>query len=980
MTGFECVDRFRGLYDKEMNARKWHILSKPVRVGAIALLLAAAGRHADRADAAIDPTGAASFVSARDHFLHGRYDEAIAQYDILARSPSDAVRAACDARRIHVIRGTLDEGIARLKSLSAEGEKSADWQAALADLYDRKGMSEAAIDHANKAIRIDLEHLEAPLILGRIYERLGRYQDAMKTYAVFDDLMTSGDLPGGPEALTLLGRGFYRYTVLTQQNVVQRVRHILREVYQEAFDFVDKDYWPARLAAGELLLDRHNLADAAAEFEAILKQNPNVPDALVALGRIQLENWDFEGVEQRVSAALAINPNHVGAHLLLGDCRITERRFADAAQQAEKALALDPESLEAMGLLAGAKRCMNDLPAARQLEKRAASLNKDPAAFCFAVGEILASRRQYDEAHDYLTRATKAAPFWPAPLVELGLLCMESGREAEARKALDAAHEIDSFNQRTFDVLGLLDEIDRFARLETDHFVIKYDRKADAIAAPYFAEALERCYDELCNRYATTLECKTTIEMFPTHEGFSLRVSHRPFIATIGACTGPVIAIMAPRGRAPFGSYNWADVLRHEFTHTVTLAATKNRIPHWLTEGLAVFEEPAPRDWGRMQLLTGAVRRNQLFTLANIDMGFMRPRFPDSRSLAYAQSEWMVEYIEQKHSPAAVRSLLAAFREGDDVDAAFRKVLKTAPTEFDAAFRRWAGEQADQWKLPWLKEEPVADVQKLVVAAPDDAGLLARLAAAHFVAGDQKSALFAAQRAIVLNRDEPIALEVVGRVLIGRMLAEEDTDKRRKLIDEVEPSIRRLRRLDPDNGIALKYLGYVEQAWEQWLEAIDLYKAYQLRYPADPDSYRRLAAIYKRRRNDGAALQQLERLAELQTDDPFVLKQIAQMHADNENFAQAKRYWIAALNVSPFDVNIHGALADACLATDDLVRAEREFRAVTDLLPDDPMGFEGLADVFRRQGNSEKAESYSERARALGGASAATKESIVQPS
>ncbi|MCB9856758.1 MAG: tetratricopeptide repeat protein [Phycisphaerales bacterium] len=962
-----------------MNAPKRHIPAKPTRIGAVAVLFAAGVLRVGELRAAIEPAGAASFASARSHFLHGQYDEAIAEYDALAATPADAVRAACEARRIHVIRGTLDDGIARLKALSAQGEKSADWHAALADLYDRKGMSEQAIEHAQKAIRIDVEHLEAPLILGHVYERLGRYQDAMKTYVVFDDLMTSGDLPSGPESLTTLGRGFYRYTVLTQQNVVQRVRHILREVYQEAFDFVDKEYWPARLAAGDLLLDRHNLADAAAEFDAILKQNPNVPDALVGQGRVQLEQWDFEAVENRVSAALAVNPNHVGAHLLLGDCRITERRFADAAEQAEKALGLDPESLEAMGLLAGAKLCMNDKAAAQRIEDRAASLSKAPAAFYFAVGEILATRRQYDEAHDYLTRATKAAPFWPAPFVELGLLCMESGREAEARKALEAAHEIDSFNQRTFDVLGLLDEIEKFDRFETEHFVIKFDRNADAIAAPYFADALERCYGEICTRYAATPEGKTTIEMFPTHEGFSLRVSHRPFIATIGACTGPVIAIMAPRGRAPFGSYNWADVLRHEFTHTVTLAATRNRIPHWLTEGLAVFEEPAPREWGRLQMLTGAVRRDQLFKLDDIDMGFMRPRFPESRSLAYAQSEWMVEYIEQKYGLDAVRSMLAAFREGDDVDAAFRKVLKTAPAEFDAAFKQWAGQQTDEWNLPWLKEEKVPDVQKLLVASPDDASLIARLAAAHFIAGDHKSALFLAQRAIVQNRDEPIALEVIGRILIGQMLAEQDTAKRRKLIDEVEPSMRRLRRIAPDNGIALLYLGYVEQAWEQWPEAIDLFAAYQTRYPADPDSYRRLAAIYKRQRNDGAALKQLERLAELQTDDPFVLKQIAQMHADNENYAQAKRYWIAALNVSPFDVDIHGALADACLATDDLVRAKREFRAVADLLPDDPIGFEGLAEVFRRQGNSEKADSYAQRARALGGAAAGKHEPPVLP-
>ena len=133
-------------------------------------------------------------------------------------------------------------------------------------------------------------------------------------------------------------------------------------------------------------------------------------------------------------------------------------------------------------------------------------------------------------------------------------------------------------------------------------------------------------------------------------------------------------------------------------------------------------------------MLTAAVNRGQLFTLANIDMGFMRPKFPESRSLAYAQSEWMVEYIQEKYGGDALLRLLASFKSGDDADTAFGDVLKTPPAEFDAAFSQWAEKQTKQWRLPWLKEETVADVNKLLGASPDDLSLLARLAAAHYIA------------------------------------------------------------------------------------------------------------------------------------------------------------------------------------------------------------------------------------------------------
>jgi hypothetical protein len=39
--------------------------------------------------------------------------------------------------------------------------------------------------------------------------------------------------------------------------------------------------------------------------------------------------------------------------------------------------------------------------------------------------------------------------------------------------------------------------------------------------------------------------------------------------------------MVAPRkGEVTMGPFNWATVLRHEYTHTITLAATDNRIPH----------------------------------------------------------------------------------------------------------------------------------------------------------------------------------------------------------------------------------------------------------------------------------------------------------------------------------------------------------------------------------------------------------------
>ena len=105
--------------------------------------------------------------------------------------------------------------------------------------------------------------------------------------------------------------------------------------------------------------------------------------------------------------------------------------------------------------------------------------------------------------------------------------------------------------------------------------------------------------------------------MFPSHEQFGVRTTGLPWIGTVGACTGNVIAMDVPRGGPGegadlMGNFDWARVLRHEYTHTVTLALTNNRIPHWLTEAAACNQEQAPRDWDNCQLLASTSRATAL--------------------------------------------------------------------------------------------------------------------------------------------------------------------------------------------------------------------------------------------------------------------------------------------------------------------------------------------------------------------------------
>src|SRR5207237_4762650 len=154
-------------------------------------------------------------------------------------------------------------------------------------------------------------------------------------------------------------------------------------------------------------------------------------------------------------------------------------------------------------------------------------------------------------------------------------------------------------------------------------------------------------------------------------------------------------------------------VLWHEFTHTVTLAATDNRIAHWMTEGLAVLEEHSPLRWEWVPMHYDAVKHKKLFSMNDLTWGFVRPKKPSDRQLAYAQSFWICQYINEKYGHDAILKMLAEFKLGKSEAETFKKVLDIELPSFEQEFYKWTEKQIATWgydeettkKVDGLKEK-----------------------------------------------------------------------------------------------------------------------------------------------------------------------------------------------------------------------------------------------------------------------------------
>lgn len=505
-----------------------------------------------------------------------------------------------------------------------------------------------------------------------------------------------------------------------------------------ARDEVDPLSWQVPLAEAQLLLDKDNYADAAAALTAALTLNPSAAEAWTLLGQMSVNAFDFARAE-RIAArldALACGREDAAragaspfAAIVVAGARVRQGDGAGAAGLLDAQMARFPGQRALLASRAAAAAVMFDFA---DTDRRLAAIDVlapgNPDAW-LAVGKAMSDARQYAEAAKYLGEAARRAPRWPTPAIELGLLEMQAGRNDAALLALAAAEKLDTFNVRAANSLKLVREIAGWETVESEHFVVRFKPGVDGILAREMPATLERINARVCGEGPGGIRHqpggKTVIELMPDHHWFAVRITGMPDVHTIAAATGPLIAMEAPRSGPGHlvGPYLWARVLQHEYTHTVTLSRTKNRLPHWFTEAAAVYLEDSPRDWSNIQLLARTAERDEFFDFDEINLAFIRPKKPTDRQLGYAQGHWMYEYIVTRFGPDAPLALMDLYATGEKEEQAFQRVLGVTREQFLAQFKGWAVEQLVAWGVRLGHDEPsVADLFKAHNDALRDAG------------------------------------------------------------------------------------------------------------------------------------------------------------------------------------------------------------------------------------------------------------------
>lgn len=473
---------------------------------------------------------------------------------------------------------------------------------------------------------------------------------------------------------------------------LQRANERFRDVVQAHARAVQP-----RIRWARLFLQTHQYADAAELFRDALRILPNDAHAKLGLARVLAERFEGEA-GPLIDEVMQEDDGLIEAHLLSARMAL-EAGQPDAAQKAlaragEIATKQKLPPLEVYSLRA-ALETSRDRDPARWI-KRALDYNPRYGAVYEQLAHFEIMRRRYREATVLLRRAVEVQPdLWSAH-AELGSNLLRLGQIEEARAHLTRAYSGDPYSPTTVNSLRLLDRIDEFDVSSTpvsvggDSYVVRLrlHRRESPVLEPYAIDLVQQGIATFSRRYGFKLLEPVTVELYPDHDDFAVRVAALPGIGLLGVTFGYVVAMDSPSGRAS-GDFHWGSTLWHELAHVFTLEATDHRVPRWLSEGISVFEEwrtgPTPGVVVPPDAIT-ALSEKRFLPVSELDTGFIRPSYPNQVQVSYVQAGLICLFIEQRWGFERLPAFLHQFERSISTAAAVEATFKMAPADFDKQF------------------------------------------------------------------------------------------------------------------------------------------------------------------------------------------------------------------------------------------------------------------------------------------------------
>lgn len=835
----------------------------------------------------------------------GRYDEARALAERLARAPTTRVEGLTAIGEARLAAGAVTEAVARWEEAMAIGPlpRARRAHALAAWWHFRLGHREAAREAANPLLDAYNDAVDAEAAGARTGPRVALLRDA--------------------EFLTCAGLAARALGSLRSAN----------EAYNQALR-VEPGRVETNLAQAELMLATEDFGPAGEALRAALATNPHHARGLALRARARLLNGlDFPRALDDVAAALAVNPRLPEAFALRAAIALRDGRIAEADRLLDEGAALDPRHLEVL-TMRGVTRFFAD----------------DRAGFARAFDAVFEASPTYAEAYETLSdfadwehRYAEAVDLMREGLARpaiaadrrlgarlrasLGFNLLRLGREEEGLAELRASYDASRFNVRVTNLLNLYEQtIGRaYVTEAVGPFRVRYHREERAILARYVPALLQAAFDDMTARYGFTPEGPIAIELYASEEDFSVRTSGLPEIGVQGVCFGRVVTSLSPRG----GAFNWGQVLWHELAHVFAIQRSRARVPRWFTEGLSEWEafhsHPA---WAREDdpALARALADDRLPRVADFNTAFTHARRDDDMLVAYYAASQLVTFMIERYGFARVAGLLPLWGEGHGTPAVIERGLGVTAEALDAAFREWLrprlARHAGAFAVTAAAFDDRPALTRAAEADPENARAHAAAAAAALFDGDAEAAARWAERAV--RRDASVALARWVRVRLALQ-----SQRAREALEELDALFGSGR---DGYGLRLLEAQAALAARDDRRQEAALRAAVRID-PSQHEAHRMLAALYQRTQRPAERLRALRELVRLDQHDRESLEALVRALWAAGAWAELAALRDHANHLDPESLTLHLALAHAGYALRDPALAAFELESAALLDP-----------------------------------------------
>lgn len=810
--------------------------------------------------------------------------------------------------RIERESGSYDKALAKLSQArkKAERPEQALFEARVQAL---KGEYGKAIEHVLKA-RAGLDAaavsgLEAAWFHGWLLLETGKRPDGMKVLAAVEDIGKTKRLEDAEaklwyaKALIALGGADRLYEASQLLIEATRAEPRLAEAY---------------VARGDLLFDVYRETrgrpSGESEYKRALEHCGENEAALVRMYVTRKENFllDSSKTDKFLRRALEVNPNSVPALRARASSMIDDRRFESARTLLRRALAINPHDKRTLAEMAAVCHLLYRGDEAKAYRERALEVDPGFVQIDTVLGEHLIALYRFADAVVVLQQAKQKAPDDPGTLLALGRALIYSGdsqagaAELERTKHLQRGF-LNPWRENQLFLQKRLEE--QYERVEVGNFVFSIHPSEKGVLLPYLQREYEAAWQRLGTKYGTFPNCKVRVEDFQRFGDFSVRTIGFKGFGALGACFGCFITSVSPAAPELRSQFSWKVTAWHEFAHVLHLQLSKARVPRWLTEGAAVYEEISlhPSFDRRMERqIYSALKNDAVIPLERLNSVFRGSQI----LLGYYQGGLICRHIAKELGGfEKVVEIITAFGTDKSTAEIFEQVLGMGPKEYDLKFRDYLERLVGSYAIvPTVSEESMNRLLHRVAKDPTDVDARLLLAQGFQQRGN---VVDAGQQLAALKRLDP---DNGGALLLrGRMAM------RRKDLK----GARRLLEAGFENGgddfdSRMLYASILEKAGRR-KEAIEQYDAAIRCWPTCSEAgsaspFLNKARLYKAGGDEEAALSAIAEYVRYNGKDYVAHVTLADDYRKKGELHFELRHLERARDIDPFDRRLHERLGE----------------------------------------------------------------------